>query len=472
MLAYKYCQYLVLQTMNQQLEDPLKDTAPYSFDNLVGEFKWLIGTLPESRTGLNTTYSIADAALGAFSVFFMQSPSFLAHQARMQDTRGHNNAQSLFQITNIPSDNQIRNLLDPISPEQIAPMFDFVFNGLNSVGYFEHYRSINKTILIAIDGVNYFSSDKINCERCSTKHHKSGKVEYLHNAITPVIVAPDNPRVISLTPEYITPQDGHDKQDGEHAATKRWLQAHGSKYKELGITILGDDLYSHQPICEAILQAELHFILTCKPDSHIKLYEAISGHEASGQLVSRQVERIQGKKVIKKFIDTYRFYNNLPIRGTEDALMVNWCELITTDEAGQVVFINSYITDHLITLYNVEDVIKAGRTRWKCENEHNNTLKNHGYHMEHSFGHGKQYLSQTLLSFNLLAFLFHTVLSIMDVQYHTLREKLRTRQKFFDGIRVLTMYLFFNNWDKMLKFMLEGLEQRHDASKLFEFDTT
>jgi hypothetical protein len=28
------------------------------------------------------------------------------------------------------------------------------------------------------------------------------------------------------------------------------------------------------------------------------------------------------------------------------------------------------------------------RARWKIENEHNNVLKNHGYHFEHNFGHG------------------------------------------------------------------------------------
>ena len=454
---------------NPQLVEPLKDAEPYSFDNLVSEFKWLVSVLPDVRTGLNKSYSIADAALGAFSVFFMQSPSFLAHQLKMQEASGHNNAQSLFQVKDIPSDNQIRSLLDPISPSHIAPMFDFVFNGLNSVGYFEHYRSINKNILIALDGVNYFSSKKIMCDQCNTREHKDGKIDYLHNAITPVIVAPNNPRVISLTPEFITPQDGHDKQDGEHAAAKRWLKAHSYKYKELGITILGDDLYAHQPICEAILQEGLHFILTCKPDSHTKTYEAISRHDADGQISIKQIERIEGKRVIKKFIDTYRFYNNVPIRGTEDALMVNWCELITTDETGAVTFINSYITDHMVTLDNVADIVKSGRTRWKCENENNNTLKNHGYHMEHSFGHGKQYLSQTLLSFNLLAFLFHTVLSIMDTKYQTLREKLRTRKAFFDGIRILTTFLYFNNWDRMLQFMIDGLNQRHDASKLFAF---
>ena len=82
----------------------------------------------------------------------------------------------------------------------------------------------------------------------SYKNTGGNKTHYTHNAITPVIVAPNNPRVISLTPEFITPQDGNEKQDCEHAAAIRWLKAHGSKYKEFGATILGDDLYSYQVI--------------------------------------------------------------------------------------------------------------------------------------------------------------------------------------------------------------------------------
>ena len=65
------------------------------------------------------------------------------------------------------------------------------------------------------------------------------------------------------------------------------------------------------------------------------------------------------------------------------------------------------------------------------------------YNLEHNFGHGKQNLSQLLLTFNLLAFLFHTVLSIMDVKYITLREKLPTRKMFFDSIRALTTFYIF-----------------------------
>jgi len=99
-----------------------------------------------------------------------------------------------------------------------------------------------------------------------------------------------------------------------------------------------------------------------------------------------------------------------------------------------------------------------GRTHWKIENENNNILKNRGYHLEHNFGHGKQYLSSFLLTLNLLSFLLHTVLELVDEKYQLLREELSARRTFFNDIRALLRYLLFESWEHLLDFMLERLE--------------
>ena len=41
-------------------------------------------TLPDGRRGQNTSYAMADFSLAAFASFFMQSPSFLAHQRYLE----------------------------------------------------------------------------------------------------------------------------------------------------------------------------------------------------------------------------------------------------------------------------------------------------------------------------------------------------------------------------------------------------
>jgi hypothetical protein len=97
-----------------------------------------MGSLPDGRTGDNTSYSMEDIGLGAFSVFFTQSPSFLAHQKTMQQARGQSNAQSLFHLEQIPSDNHIRQMLDPVPPETLFPCYDAVLASLRQEGHLEN----------------------------------------------------------------------------------------------------------------------------------------------------------------------------------------------------------------------------------------------------------------------------------------------------------------------------------------------
>jgi len=429
--------------------------SDFSFDNMVSFFRDTICGFPDIRRGSNKTYSIEDAALGAFSIFFTQNSSFLAFQNAMQKKKGKNNAQSLFGMFDIPCDNQIRNLLDEVAPAYVFPVFSYIFNGLNNAGHLDTFRSSNGNLLIALDGTQYFSSKSIHCENCNQKHHKNGTITYSHTVITPVIVAPGNNKVISLQPEFITPQDGHKKQDCENAAAKRWINRNASVYKHLGITMLGDDLYCKQPLCALMLEQGLDFILTCKPDSHKTLYQWLDELENMQAVETIVEKRWTGKR---HEIDTYRFAIQVPLRDSDDALNVNWCELTTTLPDGKIIYKNAFATNFKISKDNVKDIVADGRARWKVENENNNVLKTKGYHLEHNFGHGKKQLSSLLLTFNLLAFLFHTVLEIVDEKYKLIRDELPTRKTFFDDIRALTRYIYFNNWNSLLDFMIHGLE--------------
>jgi hypothetical protein len=88
--------------------------------------------------------------------------------------------------------------------------------------------------------------------------------------------------------------------------------------------------------------------------------------------------------------------SQVPLRDGDDALMVNWCELTTTADDGKITYHNAFATNHPITAANVAEIVRAGRTRWKIENENNNTLKTKGYHLTHNFGHGKHHLAARL----------------------------------------------------------------------------
>ena len=426
-------------------------TPKSKFDDIIRFFHEVLQKLPDKRTGKNTRYGMEDAALSAFSVFFTQSPSFLSYQRTMAGTKGRSNAQSLFGVHQIPCDNQIRDLLDGVEPQCVFPVFEEILLLLDKAGRLRKMRAFDDTLLVAMDGVEYFSSHTIACPHCSTQTAIDGAVRYFHAAVTPVIVSPGSSTVVPMVPEFIVPQDGTDKQDCEIAAAKRWLSQHAETYRSMAITVLGDDLYCHQPFCEALRFHSFNFILTCRPDSHKTLYRHLDGIALPTVICKRWTGKTEETY-------TYRYINQVPLRSGDDALLVNWCELTVTRADGKQLYKNAFATSHLISDQTVSAIVQSGRTRWKVENEHNNTLKTKGYNLEHNFGHGKQHLSSLLATFNLLSLLFHTLLDLLDDKYRLLRQHLPTRKTFFDDLRALTRYWVFESWDHLLTFMIEGLE--------------
>ena len=396
-----------------------------------------------------------DAGMGAFSVFFTQSPSFLSYQQDMKRLTGRCNAESLFGMRQIPCDNQIRSLLDPVAPSSLSPVFRENFEKLDRNGVLKDFRSHANNLLVILDGTQYFSSQTIHCEKCNSRELSNGKTNYYHSVITPVIARPGNAHVIPLAPEYIIPQDGKEKQDCEIEAAKRWVAENGYFLAKYGVTILGDDLFSRQPFIQALKDKNLRFILVCKPDSHVALYEMVEFLAANGVLGFYQKRRWNGEY---GEIYSYRYANKLPLRGDQEALDVNWCELtVTREDTGEQLYKNAFCTDFVVLETTVEAIVRDGRARWKVENENNNTLKTNGYHLEHNFGHGSQHLASLLLTLNLLAFLFHTVLDLVDEKYRLLRKTLRTRRKFFQHIETLLCYIQFSSWDELFTFMCKGL---------------
>ena len=430
---------------------------PLDFEALKGIIHRRTAHLPDHRQeGPHTRYAIQDAVLGAFGLFFTPAPSFLEYQRGLQHTQGHNNAHTLLGVAPIPCDNQVRTLLDPIAPSALDAVFVEVFESLEQHRMLTPLRVLGAQLLVALDGTTYFSSKAIHCPNCLTRQLANGQPLYDHTAITPVIVCPGQSQVLALPPEYIMPQDGQAKQDCERAAGKRWLKKHAEQIAPHGVTFLGDDLYSNQPFCALVLQHRCHFIFTCKPDSHPKFYERVAFWQATDALAVRETRRWNGRFTEVTLV---RYLNDILLRRGDEALSVHWFEItVANATTGEPLYHNSCITDHRLTADNVVAVAQARRGRWKIDNENNNVLKTKGYHLEHNFGHGKQYLSAFLLSLNLLAFLFHTVLEWSDEKYALLRHVLARRQTSFQDIQALMRYMVFDSWEHLIDFMLRGLK--------------
>jgi hypothetical protein len=419
-------------------------------EQLLGGLRQAFAFFPDGRQWRPDNIAIADAGMAAFSLFFMQSASFLAHQRRMEHGRNVSNCKTLFGIEKVPTDNHIRDLLDPAPPELLGPCFEHTLEQMRQHGGMKDFERLGGRLLIAFDGSEYFSSEKRGCPRCLTRKRSSGKTENYHTLLAATLVSPGHNRVLPLMPEFITPQDGAEKQDCERNAAKRWLEQHGERVRELRPVYLGDALFSSQPMCVAVLAQGGDFLFVCKQDSHKTLYEYLRGAEPQRHTVT---ERRMGGRM-----RTYRYswVEGVPLRDGKEALNVHWLSVEVLDQTGKTTYRGAFVTSLGISTENVAEIGACARARWKIENESFNVLKNHGYHLEHNFGHGKQHLAQQFVLLNLLAFAFHTVCDSVEKLWQEARAIMGTRKDFFTDLHTVTAYFLFPDWRALCSAMVQG----------------
>jgi len=416
-------------------------------DELIRGLRDTCGAFPDKRKGGDVVYSMADIGMAAFSMFFMQSESFLAHQRSLEERRKTSNCQSLFGMDAIPTDNHIRSMLDPVSPALLQPAFDQALSALRSRGGLKAFERVGGRTLIALDGTEYFCSQKLGCPNCQTRKRSNGKTDHYHSMLAATIVAPGQNMALPLMPEFIARQDGAEKQDCERNAAKRWLSLHAERVRELRPVFLGDDLFACQPICEAVLASGGDFLFTAKPDSHKTLYDFMRGAACEELSQTR-------KEGAKKLTYRYRWFTGAPLREEKPALDVNWLGLTIFDAKGKVVYDGAFVTSLALTRENVVEIAACARARWKIENETFNVLKNNGYHLEHNFGHGKQNLAMLFCAMNLLAFAMHTVCDCLEDLWIKARAAKRARKRFFEHIRTITDYMVFPAWNTLMQTLI------------------
>jgi len=415
-----------------------------ALDELLSDLRVVCAGLADRRRGQPHRYSMADIGLAAFSVFFMQSPSFLAHQRALAAGSGRSNCQTLLGMSAIPSDNHIRQMLDGNSPATFDGLFLRAVDTVAAAGGLAAFQRLDGRLLVALDGTEHFRSRKIACPACSRRQRADGGTEFFHAFLGASLVAPGHTQVLPLAPEFITPQDGAEKQDCERAAAKRWLAKHGTGLARFRPVYLGDDLYACQPIVSAIRQAGGSFILTCKPSSHKIIAEYLAGvrlDEHRHAVVQRG----------KRSTYLYRWLNQVPLRDGQDAITVNWLSVEIFDAKQKRTYHNTFVTDLPVTADTVADLAAAGRARWKIENETFNVLKTDGYNLEHNFGHGKLTLASLLVTLNLLAFAFHTAASLAVLAWRQAAAARGPRYSFFEYLRNATIFIVFQDWDSLLR---------------------
>jgi hypothetical protein len=392
-------------------------------------------SVTDTRQEIKTDHVIHDVLMSGFAMMFFQDPSLLQFQQRMEDEAHMNNLTTLFQIQSIPKDTRMREVVDDVNPEQLALLFDDFFRPLQRGKHLEQYRVLDGRYIVALDGSQYFTSEKVSCPGCLFKEGKKGAIRHFHQIVQAALMHPDKRQVIPLAPEEVKNTDGKEKQDCEINAGKRLLTKIRKSHPKLPLIIVGDSLYSKQPAIEEMTALDMRYILTAKPDDHKKLMEWVNE-----QRILEETSRMEAKDA-KGRIHIYEWINEVPLNDNKKTVMVNYFEY-WIKENGKTAYHNSWVTD-LPVDRNIKELVKIGRCRWKIENETFNTLKNQGYHIEHNYGHGKNHLSFNFFLLNLLAFFMHQIFELTYLPYQQLRKKFGSKRNLWDHLRACLYIVVF-----------------------------
>ena len=311
--------------------------------------------------------------MSALAMFVLKDPSLLA----FQDRRCDENMKSLFLIGTVPSDTSMREILDPVDPCTLRPVFSAVFRQLQRAKALKPFVFYNGCYLLSLDGTGYFSSASIHCESCLEKvNRKTGDITYHHQMLGAVLLHPDRAQVIPFAPEPIQKQDGTKKNDCERNAGKRLLRQIRKEHPRLKLIVVEDGLASNAPHIRELKKLGMHYILGAKPGDHAFLYDEVETAYARDEM--KFVSWQEGEVWCE-----VGFVNGVSLNDSNQDLVVNYLEYSEYDLQGNFIRRFSWVTDLKITKCNAQLLVRGGRARWKIENETFNTLKNQGYHFEH-----------------------------------------------------------------------------------------
>jgi hypothetical protein len=413
--------------------------------------------IPDDRPD-DVDISLADVLMSAFAMFSLKSPSLLAFDQQ----RAEGNLHTIYGIERVPCDTYMREILDPVSPKSLRPVFKSLFRQLQRGKALEEMVFLDGYYLLALDGTGYFSSTTIHCEACLQRVHRNGSITYYHQMLGAAIIHPDVRTVIPLMPEPIGTHDGTDKNDCERNAAKRFIVKLRQDHPHLKFIVTEDSLSSNAPHIETLQNHALHFILGVKEGDHTFLFQQVQAAEHAGRVTSYE-RHDRAARVVHRF----RFVNEVPLNASHVDVRVNCIEYWELGEDKVQHF--SWVTDLRVSTRNVLRLMRGGRARWKIENETFNTLKNQGYNFAHNYGHGTQNLAVVFATVMMLAFLVDQTQQLCCALFQAVWAKLGSKRLLWERMRALFYDYAFASMRQLFEALWYGFKK---SSPLLRLDSS
>lgn len=429
-------------------------------DNLIALVREDFKKVPDSRAD-NSKISLDDALMSALAMFQLKDPSLLAFDTRRKERP--ENLHTIFGITHIPCDSQMRTLLDPQELFSLRAPFCTVFRQLQRGKDFEKMAYYDGHYLLSADGTGFYSSEQVSSPYCMSKKSKNGSILYYQQMFAASFVHPDCKVVIPVCPEIICKRDGSSKNDCERNAAARFFAEFRREHPHLKVIVVEDGLASNGPHIRELQRLNLRFILGAKPGDHAFLFNELNVAVKEGR--GREIDFIDPED--RKKVHFFKYMNQIPLNKSNPDLLVNVLEYVQIDKNEKFTKF-SWVTDLPITDENVFELMRAGRARWKVENETFNTLKNQGYNLGHNYGLGEKNLSAVFTLLMMLAFLIDQAQQLGCWLFQKALQKKHRKRYLWEDIRGFFRHYRVDSMETILRaiaydFQAPELKEAHET---------
>lgn len=381
-----------------------------------------------------------DALMSGLALFSLKDPSLLA----FEDRRTDETIKAIYHIGEIPSDTYMRRILDEVDYTKLSRVFTKILAQLQRGKGLEDMVFYDGHYLISNDGTGYFSSERVHCSECLVKQKRNGTTTYHHSFLGSVIVHPGHKVVLPLCPEPIKNTDGTVKNDCERNASTRFVERFRREHPHLKAIVVEDALASNAPHLRDLAEHDVRYIIGIKPGSHRYLFSLLEGSRTQAH------EMTDHDSTHHRF----RFLTDVALNESSPDVRVNVVEYWETKKDGSMQHF-TWVTDLPVTRDNVYTLMRGARARWKIENETFNTLKNQGYHFEHTFGHGHKNLSTVFALLMMLAFLIDQIQQKLCPVFQAALASVTSKRSLWEKVRGAVMWRVFYSMHDILAAIID-----------------
>jgi hypothetical protein len=330
-------------------------------------------------------YSMEEILMGGLGMFFLKEGSRNAINNHRREEPFQEHFRQSFGLR-LPHQDTIAEVLVELPWEELDQIKMDMNSQLFEQKWLRKYRLMDKYYPVAVDATGVMSFQERHCEHCLTKKSKNEKTTYFHYVLEAKLVTSAG-HAISLATEWVeNPSGDFDKQDCERKAFIRLAEKLNKQYPRLPICILADGLYPYDGAFDICEKYDWKYIFVL-PDKSLKSVQEELG-------LTKIRKPIQTSYIVEegwRKAGEYRSQCDIPYKKHS----LNWFQCLETrikdiepekrTEADTESSCFEYVTNITPQKNNIVHLTRAGRLRWKIENEGFNTQKRGGYELEHKY---------------------------------------------------------------------------------------